>query len=142
MKGLSQVVTSALILAVGISVAGVYANWAPDFAGEVAGETADQQNQDLRCSNSALRVNSAVYDLTGNFTEIEITNTGTINLRNELTAASLNQSRIIGQTEINRIDVEATRITQIDSDEKPESVVITSSECPDLEASIDSISEK
>jgi hypothetical protein len=142
MKGISQVITSALILAVGLSIAGVYANWAPDFAERVAGDTADQQNQDLRCRNAGIRINSAVYDLTGNFTEAEITNTGTINLRDDLTVTSVNQSRVIGNKEINQIEVESTRIVQVESDEKPESVVVTSSGCPDLEASIQNIEEK
>ncbi|MFQ3275154.1 MAG: archaellum component FlaF (FlaF/FlaG flagellin family) [Candidatus Nanohaloarchaea archaeon] len=142
MKGLSQVITSALILAVGISVAGVYANWAPDFAERVAEDTADQQNQDLRCRNAGIRINGAVYDLTGNFTEVEITNIGTIDLRDDLTVTSVNQSRVIGNKEINQIEVESTRIVQVESDEKPESVVITSSGCPDLEASIQNIEEK
>lgn len=142
MKGLSQVITSTLILAVGVSVAGVYANWAPDFAEGVAGETADQQNQEMRCDNSAVRIDSAAYDLTGNFTEVEMTNTGTINLRDELTAASVNNSRIIGTTDINEIEVDSTRIVRVDSDEKPDSMVITSNECPNLETSTDIIQEK
>jgi hypothetical protein len=142
MKGLSQVITSALILAVGVSVAGVYANWAPDFAEGVADETADQRNQDLRCSNSALRIDTAAYDVTGNFTEVEITNTGTINLRDGLTAASIENSGVLGTSDINQIEVDSTRIVRIDSDEKPDSVIITSKDCPEIEASTTNVPEK
>lgn len=139
MKGISQVITSALILAVGVAVAGVYANWAPDFAGDVAGDIADQQNQDLKCGNAELRIDSAEYSLSGNFTEIDIVNTGTINLRGGLIAASFNQSRIIGSTNISQIEADSTRTTRIDSDEIPEEVAVASKECGEVEATSQNI---
>jgi hypothetical protein len=140
MKGLSQVITSALILAVGISVAGVYANWAPDLAEGIAGETAEQQNQNLKCRNAGLRINSAEYSLSGNFTDIEVTNIGTVDLRNGLTAASFNQSRTIGKTDFSQIEVDATRNIRVESDEIPEEVGVFSSECgEDVDASTQDI---
>lgn len=139
MKGLSQVITSALILAVGVAVAGVYANWAPDFAEGIAGETADQQNQRLKCRNAGLRISSAEYDRTGNFTDIELKNTGTINLRKSLTIAILNNSRIINTTQVNQIEVDETRTRRIPGQEIPDEVVITSEDCPDIRAFTDSV---
>lgn len=139
MKGISQVITSALILAVGVAVAGVYANWAPDFAGDVTGEIASQQNQDLKCNNAGLRIDSAEYSLSGSFTELDIVNTGTINLRGGLIAASFNQSRIIGSTNISQIEADSTRTTRIDSNEIPEEVVVASKECGEVEDSIQNI---
>lgn len=129
MKGVSQVITSALILAVAISVAGIYANWAPDFAERIAGETADQQNDNLRCRNAGLRINNAEYDLSGNFTDVEVTNIGTIDLRNGLTAIAFNQSRTIGTTDFSQIEVDTTRVVRVDSDEIPEEVAVLSKEC-------------
>lgn len=129
MKGISQVITSALILAVSISVAGIYANWAPEFAGDLAGETADQQNREIKCRNANLRISSAEYDLTANFTDVEVTNTGTINLRNGLEAVSINQSRVIGSTNFSQIEVDSTRFIRVDSEEIPEVVVVLSEEC-------------
>lgn len=129
MKGLSQVITSALILAIGVAVASIYGSWAPEFAGNVSERTANQQNEDLRCSNAALRINSAVYDLTANFTEIEVTNVGTIDLRSGLTAVTFNQSRITGRTNFDRIEVDSTRVVSVDGDEIPEEAAVLTDEC-------------
>lgn len=135
MKGLSQVITSTLILAVGISIAGIYANWAPGFAEDVAADAADQRNQELRCSNADLRLENVKYDLTGGFTEIKVVNTGTINLRDDLTAATFNQSRTIGSTEINQIEVDTTRKIRVNSNEIPEQAAVISDGCEELETS-------
>lgn len=139
MKGLSQVIASTLILAVGISIAGIYANWAPNFAEDIAGETADQRNQELRCSNADLRLENVKYDLTGGFTEIKLVNTGTINLRDDLTAATFNQSRTIGSTKINQIEVDTTRTIRVDSTEIPDQAAIISNYCEQLETSTSNI---
>lgn len=139
MKGLSQVIASTLILAVGISIAGIYANWAPNFAEDVAADAAERENQELRCSNADLRLENVKYDLTGGFTEIKLVNTGTINLRDDLTAATFNQSRTIGSTEINQIEVDTTRTIRVDSTEIPDQAAIISNDCEQLETSTSNI---
>ncbi|PSH01973.1 MAG: hypothetical protein BRC27_00225 [Nanohaloarchaea archaeon SW_10_44_10] len=138
MKGVSQVITSALILAVGVAVAGVYANWAPDFAGGITEDIAGQQSQNLKCNNVGLRIDSAEHSLSGNFTEVVFINTGTINLRKGLTVAAINQSRI-KSTDISKIEANSTRTVRIDGDEIPEEVIVTSDECRDVEASTENI---
>ncbi|PSG98502.1 MAG: hypothetical protein BRC29_00050 [Nanohaloarchaea archaeon SW_7_43_1] len=138
MKGVSQVITSALILAVGVAVASVYAGWAPDFAEDLTNEVAGQQEQNLKCDNVGLRIDKAEYKFSGNYTEVVVINTGTINLRKGLTAASINQSRI-KSTEISKIEANSTRVVRIDGDEVPEEVIVTSDECRELEASTQNI---
>jgi len=134
MKGVSQVITSALILAAGVAVAGVYAEWAPDFAGGITEDVAGQQSQNLKCNNVRLKIDSAKYSFSGNFTEVDVVNTGTINLRKGLTIAAINQSRI-ESTDISKIEANSTRTVRIDGDEVPEEVIVTSDECRDIEAS-------
>lgn len=131
MKGVSQVLTSTIILAVAVSVAAVYGNWAPGFAGDITGETADQTNRDIRCGNAALSIATAEYDLSGNFTEVELRNSGTINLNQGVEVVVFNnQSQIIGQDVIQSIQAAETGQTRIDSDEVPDRMAASSRDCP------------
>lgn len=129
MKGVSQVLTSTLVLAVAISVAGVYSNWAPDFAEDITGETADQTNQDIRCGNAGLTISSAEYDKSGRFTDVELRNSGTINL-NEVDTVAFNDSEIVGQTSIQSIGADESRQIRIDGQEIPSRIAASSSDCP------------
>lgn len=131
MKGVSQVLTSTIILAVAVSVAGVYSNWAPSFAEDITGETADQTNQDIKCSNAALTIETAEYDLSGNFTEVELRNSGTINLNQGVEVVVFsNKSEILSQTVMDRIPADTTRRTRVDSNEIPDKIAASSRDCP------------
>ncbi|MBY6293924.1 hypothetical protein GLU60_00875 [Nanohaloarchaea archaeon H01] len=138
-KGISQVITSTIILAVAIAVAGVYANWAPDFAEVLGQDVAEDTQNDMACRNVAINLEYAEYDLSGNFTEVQVTNTGTINLFEGLQAASIRNSAIQNTTDINELEVDETTIFRINSPRVPETVLISSRDCPSEEISADQI---
>lgn len=130
MKGVSQVLTSAIILAVGVAVAGVYSTWAPDFAGDITGQTADQTNSNIKCSNAGLSIETVRYDLSGNFTEVGLRNSGTIDLNQGVEVVLYNQSRIIARSTIESIEADNTFTERIDGDEIPERMAASSQDCP------------
>lgn len=137
MKGITQVVTAALILAVAVAVAGVYANWAPTFSEKAAENVRDQSNQEIKCSNAGFSIKKAVYDLSGNFTEVEVKNTETINFYNDFEAVAINSSRsniILGKDTLDQLEVNQVRTFRINSDKVPEEVYISSKDCPQLKA--------
>lgn len=140
MKGVSQVLSSTIILAVAVSVAGVYSNWAPGFAESITGETADQANQDIRCGNAALTIETAEYDLSGNFTEVELRNSGTIDLDNGTNMVAYRNSGIIARTVMDGIEAGETRQETIESDDAPERITASSRDCPgDVVVSTDTV---
>lgn len=130
MKGVSQVLTSAIILAVGVAVAGVYSTWAPNFAEDITGQTADQTNSNIKCSNADLSIETVQYDLSGNFTEVGLRNSGTIDLRGGVEVVMYNQSRIIARQTIDNLQAGNTLTRRIDGDEIPDRMAASSSDCP------------
>ena len=140
MKGVSQVLSSTIILAVAVSVAGVYSNWAPEFAGSITGETADQANRDIRCGNAALTIETAEYDLSGNFTEVELRNSGTIDLNNGTNLVAYGENGILARTVMGSVEAGDTLQERLDSDQAPERIAASSRDCPgDVVVSTDTV---
>lgn len=138
-KGISEIISSVLLLAIAVSVAGVYSQWAPDFA-ESASETAGTQAENqIKCSNAAFDISEISYDRTGQITEFNISNKGTINFENDITITSVNSSQIVGQKTIKQLEVEETQQVELQSDKIPELLVASSQECPELRVSEENI---
>ncbi|MFB6191464.1 MAG: hypothetical protein ABEJ64_03475 [Candidatus Nanohaloarchaea archaeon] len=134
MKGVSEVVSAVIVLAVGVSVVSLYAAWAPDFAEDTVGDVANQSNNQIKCSNAGLSIDDAFYDRTGQVIEIKVENTGTIRFSRGLYAGAFNSSLEIGRTTISELQVGETQTVQISADRAPGMVLVTSNDCPDVEA--------
>lgn len=132
MKGLSQIISATIILAVGVTVASIYAGWAPDFAGDIVGDAANQSNSQIKCSNAALSIRDAEYDRTGQVIEFDVENSGTIRLSHGLQVGAFNSSSTLNRTSISRLDVGETHHLRIDSSKAPSRILVTSTECPEL----------
>ncbi len=138
-KALSPIVSSVLVLAVAISLVSIYAQWAPNYAERFTGEIADNREQDIRCSNAGFSIRSASYDKSGEVIRFELENTGTIRFNQELYASAINGSNIITRTEIESLDVEEKLNSSLDTEQIPETLQVSSSECPDVVDRQDSI---
>ncbi|MFB6208546.1 MAG: hypothetical protein ABEJ56_00215 [Candidatus Nanohaloarchaea archaeon] len=133
MKGISQIITATLILLVGMSMASVYASWAPEFSRNVTSSVAEQENRKIECRNAGFSIKRAKYDFSANFTRVTVLNTGTINFEEDLTVASINNSRILNTKEVELLEVDEERNVTLDSNKTPGKVVIASSNCPEME---------
>lgn len=130
-KGISQVVASALLLAVAIAVAGVYANWAPNLAEKTGQDVADQSDKDIKCRNVGFNVENITYDRSAAHTIVRVRNTGTINLYNDISITTLNSSEIIGSQTLGQLEVDERVRTTVESNRGPDQVIVSSDECPD-----------
>ncbi|MBC5793486.1 MAG: hypothetical protein H8Z69_05650 [Nanohaloarchaea archaeon] len=137
--GISALVSSVLLLAVAVSIAGIYSSWAPELAQDATKEAADQANNQITCRNAGFNIRSVSYDITGNLAEVEIINTGTINLYDDLTLVALNMSEVTGQKTLNELEVGDELVTELRSEKIPETIIASSSECPEKRVSTDSI---
>lgn len=134
MKGLSQIITAVLVLAVGISVSTIFAGWAPDFAENTTEQFVDQQESDIECRNAQLRVYDGYYSSVANELLVSIRNTGTIRFSDTITFGALKDSSIIGENQISSLDVGQQRTNiSIDVEEKPDEVIAIPSQCPSVE---------
>lgn len=132
-KGISQILSSVLLLAVTVSIAGVYSQWAPSFSSDTSQQVADQADSNLKCGNAAFGVSDVNYDITGNILTLEISNGGTINFNDDITVTGFNSSEIIAERQIGSLGVDENRFVEVRSDRVVEVVVVTSSACPELE---------
>lgn len=131
MKGVSQVISAVLVLAVAVSIAGVYANWAPEFARNITERTTQQHQADLTCENAAVNIRSAKYYSSQNIVEVEIENTGTVNLYEGFITAALNQrAEVIGNKTIEGIEVGEKDNFQIEVTGEPSEIILNSRNCP------------
>lgn len=133
MKGISEIVSVALLLAVGVAVAGIYAEWAPGFAANITQTAADQSSADMRCDNAAITLRNLEYSESGNLVFYEAHNIGTIRFTGELNILAIESSRIVANSSFTGLNVEETRSGNLQVDEKPDQMIISSVECPDVD---------
>lgn len=138
-KGISEIVSSVLLLAIAVSIAGVYSQWAPDLSRNTSEQITDQADNQLKCSNAAFGTTEVKYDKVSQTLTFELSNKGTINFNNDLTVTAVNSSEIVGQKKISSLMVDNTKSVEIETDRFPEILIVNSQECPDLRISEDSI---
>ena len=132
MKGISAVLSTALLLGVAVSLAGIYATWAPDLAENLTREVTEGSNEDMRCGNAGLSIQDAVWDKSGETTLFELRNSGTIRFIDEIEIIALNNTRTVNQTTVNGLEVQETVSNRIKTKNKPERLIALASECPDV----------
>lgn len=133
MKGISNIVTVAFLIAIAIAIAGIYADWAPGFARNITEETTQQSNQNLRCSNAALAISNPEYDRSGDIVEFELENAGTIRFTRTLTVTAFNSSLPVNNTSFSRLEVGESRTGTVITKKEPDTLRASSVECPDVE---------
>ena len=132
MKGVSAILSTALLLGVAVSVAGIYATWAPNIAGNLTREVTSSGEQDIQCRNAAISIQDAVYDLSGETTLFEVRNAGTIRFVEPIQVIALNQTFLVNSTNITGLEVEETVSRRIETKNKPERLIATTTECPGI----------
>ena len=132
-KGISDIIGVALILAVGITLTGLYSNWAPEFAANNTQKIADNTNNEIKCRNAAVSIRSPVYYNSANLTEFEVENSGTITLSDGVQIAAINSSSILNRTSISRLDVGENVDAEIYSKRSPDTLLAASQECPSID---------
>lgn len=134
-KGISSVIVSVLLVAVGLAVVSIYAQWAPTFAENVTSDFTDQTQEDIKCDNAGLSVREPVYDRTGQLFTYKIQNTGTIRFSGDVNSILVNQSEVVNTSIITGLEVEETREVQIKTGKIPDKLIVTPTDCPSVKAS-------
>lgn len=140
MKGISQVASSALLIAVAISAVGIYSNWLPDFARQSVQGITDTQDQKIKCSNAGISLSEVVYNSNDSETTVSVKNSGTVHFRDNITVATIdNSSKIVDEEYLSELEVGNTRTLTLSTLEKPEFVIAGSYSCPDVSSRRDRI---
>lgn len=131
-KGISQVISSTLLIAVAVSIAGLYAQWAPDFSQDTTGQVAEDINSDIKCRNAGVDISEAFYDKSGQRTTFELRNTGTISFYRSITVYALQDSQVMHTMNVSELEVDETQDLEIESDLVPDTIIASIKTCPSL----------
>jgi|AntDeeMinimDraft_5_1070356.scaffolds.fasta_scaffold00046_53 flagellin-like protein len=140
-KGISPILASVLLLAVTISVAGVFSGWAPNLAQTVTDQTSNQTEHRLECNDASAEFISASYESTDSEINIALRNNGRADFEELILVAFDSNDGLMAQTNIS-IDagnVANTTISSVNS--VPSYVNLYSQECGDISDTISNINQ-
>lgn len=128
-KGISALISTVLIMAVTVSLAGLFSSWAPGLINNVTNDVDNQTDERLTCNEGSVDIVSAKY-YSGENTTAVIRNTGTIDLKKLRISAWDNDLPMNSTT----ISVSPGNFTSenISTDSKPTSVRAFSKRCGDI----------
>lgn len=140
MKGVSQIITAVILMGVAVSVAGIYSSWAPEFSERITSDAIDQASSDMRCQNAGLRIQDATYMEISGEISMNVANTGTITFEDEVTVYAIESSSNVGEYRINRFEAGDSQDIEFGVSSKPDIIMASSSDCPDVDGQTSHIS--
>lgn len=140
-KGISPILASVLLLAVTISVAGVFSGWAPNLTQAVLGQTENQTEHRLDCNQASAEFISATYDSTNSEVTTALRNNGRADFEELILVAFDSDDNLMAQTNVsvNAGSVENTVISSVSSE--PAYVNLYSQQCGDVSDTIEDINQ-
>lgn len=139
MKGISELVTVAFLIAIGVSVVTIYADWAPRFAENITRQTSENSDEELRCSNAAVAISEPLYDRSGDIVTFELENPGTIRFTKDIRVIALTGSIPTNNTTLDGLEVGESESGSIITQREPDTLIAGSFECPGVEDEEDKI---
>lgn len=133
MKGVSSIIATVLILAIAVSLAGIYSEWAPRVTENLTRTATDNSESNLKCRNAALSIQDPIYDKTGEVTLFDLRNAGTIRFSEDITIVVVNSSRVVNRTNITSLGVDETVSERVQTNRYPDRMIAFSEQCPDLQ---------
>ena len=142
-KGISPILASVLLLAVTISVAGVFSGWAPEIAKTITGDTENQTQHRLDCNRASAELISASYNTSGNENvDITLRNNGRADFKELILAAFDSDDGLMDQTVNVTVDsgeLANDSITSLSS--KPAYIRLYSEKCGSVTDQLDDINQ-
>lgn len=80
MKGISDFISTVLIIAITITVGILLFNWIEPLSRQQADKVADDSTNKLKCQSASLRITNGILNYTSKNISVTAENTGTINL--------------------------------------------------------------
>ncbi len=141
-KGISPILASVLLLAVTLSVVGVFSGWAPQIAETVTSETENNTLQRLECDKASVDIVSASYDTSTSDLIIAVRNTGRVDLNN-LTVAEFSGDDLLGEQTDASVSAGELNDVNISNgvDEAPAYIRVYSEQCSSVTAETSDVTE-
>lgn len=140
-KGISPILASVLLLAVTISVAGVFSGWAPNIADTVTGQTENQTQHRLDCNQASAEFISATYDSGNNETATALRNSGRADFKELIVIAFDSNDNLMQQTNLSIAAGHVSNTTLSNVNPEPAYLKLYSQKCGDVTGRIDDINQ-
>lgn len=101
-KGISPIIASVLLLAVTLSIMGIFSGWAPQLVQSVTEDTSNRTDHRLNCNDADLGFETASFS--GSNLDVAIRNTGNYDLNNVIIAAYYTNDTLAAQDTGNAIN--------------------------------------
>lgn len=131
-KGISNLISAVLILAVSISAVSLFAQWAPSLVGEVTRGVGDQTSSQVDCNAASLEIAGAEYFSSDDNVTVVARNDGTVDLNN-VSLEAWSNGLPVNNSEVS-IDAGEYGRTNLTASSEPESVKAVSRECSNARA--------
>lgn len=131
-KGISPIIASVLLLAVTLSIMGIFSGWAPQLVQSVTEDTSNSTNQRLNCNDAGLGFESASFS--GSNLDVAIRNTGTYDLGNVIIAAYYSNDSLAAQDTGNTVNGGQLTSISMSVSSKPGYLEAYSQECGSVTA--------
>lgn len=127
-KGISPIIASVLLLAVALSVVGVFSGWAPQLAQDVTESTENSTMETIACNEAGLEIRSAYHN--GSELTVNLRNSGSEDLDDIAVVAYDDNESIMDRNQtvsVNSGDIKDTSLSDVGS--PPARVEALSGDC-------------
>lgn len=97
MKGISTIVSTVMVLAVAISMVGIFSGWAPNVLNDVLDTTESQTTNQTNCNQATISIRSAKYYNGGNVA-VTVSNESTVKVGN-IRVSAWDSGELLGSQE-------------------------------------------
>lgn len=138
-KGVSPLIASVLLLAVSISVVGIFSGWAPELAQTVTDETTNSTLETLECEDASIQIQSAFHDDGADELNVTLLNDGDTDLPS-ITLATFDENDQLGEQTTTSVDAgNIDDDTISDVTDTPSYVQAISETCSNARSTLDDI---
>ncbi len=118
-----------LVLAVAVSIASLYAGWAPAWTENITKSFTEDSREDIKCTNAGLSIRNAKYDRSDLDLTFDLVNTETVRFPGDINLLALNNSLVVKQKTVKGLDVgETLKVTMVIQKE-PDQIMASPTDC-------------
>lgn len=127
MKGISTIVSTVMVLAVAISMVGIFSGWAPNVLGDVLEDTENQTTEQTTCNQASIDIRSATHN-SGTLTAV-VSNESTVDV-GEVRVSGWSNGNLVGS---NTTPLEGgLHSIEVSTSSQPSRVEASSIDCPSI----------
>lgn len=138
-KGISPIIASVLLIAVSLSVAGIFSGWAPTIVQTFTESTEETADQRIECDQASVEMYSASYDGDSEL-DAAVRNNGNTDFTDEspVNVVAFDQDDLpLGEEEGLEVGEGSLKEVNFTVEEEPDYITVFSVDCGDVNSNLD-----